>query len=159
MSSFQEMLEDLKAHRQTTKELERALRLKRRDLREMQKHYARLVYRGVNEVLEKRVPGWQKKIHLPTLDLENADHCVLGQLAAKSALTSAGFDLEGGSDFWAATYVLDISSQEFGFDITNGHEDRTDDAYYVLNHLWTRAIRLRKAGKKVTINELTKVAL
>lgn len=37
------------------------------------------VKRGA-DLLDLKCPGWEKKIHLGTLDMSSATHCVLGQL-------------------------------------------------------------------------------
>lgn len=122
------------------------------------------VVRGVN-FLNDNVPGWssKEKLSIPDLDLCSTNRCVLGQLAAKSALTSAGYNLtrvNKGDNYEAAINALNIDGADHGFDILGidfvlGKEEEVND-YFVLNHMWVEAIKRTRKGKKVTNKKLVK---
>ncbi len=147
----------------------------RSDFNDTVEKYAELVVRGVN-FLNGNAKGWAKpdKISITDLELDNSHMCVLGQLAAKSALRSAGWDLTrpdwdtDSTDFEYSDALRafkkedeDWDEYEHGFDWTNdAHVGATlgdnETGYEILNHLWAEAIRLRRGKKKVTAQKLAK---
>lgn len=128
-------------------------------------HYARYVAKGVR-FLNSKVPGWTRpnKLAISDLDLRDIHSCVLGQLAAKSALTGAGYDLTERyrPDFWDAEHAMQIKGSDYGFNLTDPDKTRTDRQshaeYDALNHLWAHAIRLTRRGEKVTVARLKEIA-
>lgn len=128
-------------------------------------YYARYVAAGVR-FLNKNVPGWTRpnKLAISDLDLRDIHSCVLGQLAAKSALTGAGYDLSErySPDYWDAEQIMQIKGSDYGFNLTDPDKDRTTHEamieYDALNHLWTHAIRLTRRGEKVTVAALREIA-
>lgn len=93
------------------------------------------------DYLDKTVPGWEHKIDLRRLELENPQVCVCGQLFG---------------DFWAkvrgdasAGARIQISDMEkFGFYIENNE----DGDYELLTRIWHKKIKeLRKARLAVRV--------
>ncbi len=142
------------------------------------RNYAERVVRGVG-FLNENAQGWAKpdKLKLSDLDLSDTRRCVLGQLAARSALRSAGWDLAearqgsdpgrvGDYDYSDATVAFsskypDFDAEDYGFEWDNevhgeGLFSDSTAAYEILNHLWTKAIKLRRSKKKVTVDKLFK---
>lgn len=144
-----------------------ALENARSDLLDVVSEYADRVVAGVGILDEKLRSTWPKKIELSELDLSDASQCVLGQLAAKSALRSAGyvFDIDPDTtpDYGNAVEVLEIEGDEYGFNtdhsLNEGIEWEDPDAFGLLQHLWTEAIRIRKRGEVVTRSALTAVVI
>lgn len=125
--------------------------------------YAKRVVAGVKLLDKLLLPNWDRKIKLSDLELENTQRCVLGQLAAKSALRSAGYSLgREDADYNDAVTALDIEPEDYGFnssmEIDGGVEDGLSDdaAFGILNHLWSEAIRLRRKGLSVNATALKK---
>lgn len=132
------------------------------------KAYAPRVVAGV-AFLERKVPLWASadKLALSDLDLSNGTSCVLGQLAAKSAITSAGYELRNDiNEYMSAVDALGIRGEDYGFNydealeksLPQDDDDAREDneSYWVLNHLWTAAIRRIRKGKKVSPKRLLK---
>lgn len=129
---------------------------------------ARRVVKG-HGLLQKKVPAWTSKIDLPTLSLRNGDECVLGQLHAKSALASAGFNIDPDTEhrYTDACTVLGLGTDSddwvagdlAGFNVDestdNKYEVNDTQAYEVLNHLWERAIRLTRGNRPVTVESVS----
>lgn len=126
--------------------------------------YAKRVAKGVR-FCNETLPTWITKIELSDLELSDGNMCVLGQLAAKSAITSAGYALderkmEEGSGYIAATAALDIKGFDYGFDIPSAGDDvglgTLDgvETYALLNHLWAEAILRTRQGKKISASKL-----
>lgn len=142
------------------------------------KAYAPLVVNGAR-LLREQVPQWtsEEKLNLSDLDLANGEQCVLGQLAAKSAITAAGFEMSvGRHNYIGATEAMEIAGEDFGFDLNDDLESslphplewveddgeerfgsrHSNESFWVLNHLWVIAIQLGRKGKKVTTKRLLK---
>lgn len=119
--------------------------------------YAPLVVDGVKLLNKQLLPTWLKKITLTNLELNDGQRCVLGQLAAKSAIRSAGYELYG-DDYEAAIAALGIEGDDFGFNVNcridNENEFDDDQGMYALNHLWVTAIKILRKGEKVTEKSL-----
>lgn len=125
-------------------------------------YYATFVAKGVR-FLNKNVPGWTRpnKLAITDLNLRDARSCVLGQLAAKSALTGAGYELTENPDYFDAVASMQIDGKEYGFNVSNFHLNSLDterDSFHALNHLWAHAIRLTRRGEKVTVAALRAIA-
>lgn len=143
--------------------------------------YADAVLKGV-QFLNENARGWTKKdkLSISDLNLSSGEECVLGQLAAKSALTSAGWQLldedddqipDGEGDYEAAINAFSkkfpgFSGAEYGFDWANslhadslslrGASDASVIGYNLLNHMWTAAIERQRSKKKVEKKHLLK---
>lgn len=81
---------------------------------------AERVQAGV-EFLNEKMPGWEKKINLDTLDLADGRHCILGQIFAAYAKTGRsgynyGCEYFG---FFADTEYLYNCRFDYGFSINN----------------------------------------
>lgn len=123
--------------------------------------YANRVALGVR-FLNRTLPTWLKKIKISELELSNASNCVLGQLATKSAITSAGYDLRGDINYHGAVSVLKIDGFRYGFNYASDEDGEAldvdeDTGFYILNHLWTTAIHMSKRGEKVSGPALAKL--
>lgn len=81
-------------------------------------------------LLDEKVPGWEAKIDLDTLDLYVPCKCVLGQLFGR-----------GDSAYTHGLHMLNL----FGFkeEIAHGFEARSTGTYTSLTTRWRRVIRRR----------------
>lgn len=124
--------------------------------------YAKRVVAGVKLLDKLLLPNWDRKIKLSDLELENTQRCVLGQLAAKSALRSAGYSLgREDADYNDAITALDIEPADYGFNTNMEIEESVEElhdniSFSILNHLWSEAIRLRRKGLSVNATALKK---
>lgn len=151
-------------------ELDIQIAERRKQLKKATKAYAKRVVNG-HHLLQDLVPGWTRedKIDISTLELSDGTQCVLGQLAAKSALTSAGFQLDYDEDegetpsYEHALVALDIEPYEYGFNTDSTVDYKvgiTDtEGYFLLNHLWSEVILRIRLGKPVTVKNLVKSVL
>lgn len=100
-------------------------------------------------LLDKKVPGWCKRVDLKTLDLRNIFKCTLGQVYKKSAQRRAKrlpFDYNSdGVGYYQGLRCLKIKNTSeavaLGFDCDNyveGHEE----TYFSLTCGWKKAIRV-----------------
>lgn len=168
VSDYEEILKDLVSREAPSEDIAEA----RRDLKQAKaeaKHAATLARKGVRAYSTRVVKGvrllneklgqgnWSRpsKLAISNLDLASGSKCVLGQLAAKSAITSAGYELYGADDYSGAVDALDINGTQYGFDTDTdlneelGLED-TMDGFGILNHMWAEAIRMTRKGEPVT---------
>jgi len=77
------------------------------------------VKRGLKWLEETHGPGWEDKIDMETLDLQNGDKCVLGQLYSEEAKSRGGDGyMYGGRMLWDERLGLHPSQDpliHFGF--------------------------------------------
>lgn len=87
--------------------------------------------------LDKVRPGWALKIKVPTLDLENGDRCILGQLYGDY---SDGINklLPGDDDERPIAHGFIASDDERGLEAT--------EEYPELDRLWSYEVGLRRCA-------------
>lgn len=88
-------------------------------------------------LLDDKQPGWAPRIDVPTLDINDEYHCVLGQVY-KPGLHQSGY--AAGLNALNGTSVL--NTQAHGFNIDNPGDDAR------LLPLWREAIEARCGGSE-----------
>ena len=88
-------------------------------------------------LLDEKVPGWEHRVDLKTLDLGSWTRCVVGQL----------FDVQKRELLWEGFSALGVESpRAYGFSLNwDLHHAAT---YGGLTNAWKRAIRARRAGRQ-----------
>jgi hypothetical protein len=93
------------------------------------------------EFLDRKTPGWEHYVRLPSLELSDGSNCILGQIGQEK------FDSEHDSISGYCTLVgelkLDVDTQEsLGFFCSNPFN------YELLNEVWRDKIKERLRAKK-----------
>lgn len=103
--------------------------------------YAERVARGA-ALLDEKVPGWDRRINLGSLDLGDGDCCIIGQLFPGDGKYlsnySAGIDALGLFSEEGPPWPVD----DHGFDAMGGFAIR------MLEAEWRRVIKARRSGEQ-----------
>jgi hypothetical protein len=103
------------------------------------------VARGV-ALLDEKCPGWDQKINVKALDIEDPANCVIGQVYKDSGIVGA-FGIGATNLVGKKAYGNDINAPvliEHGFSGTRRPGD--DNEFDALTAAWKRAIRARRAA-------------
>lgn len=92
------------------------------------------VKRGV-ELLDRQIPGWEKRIDPKILNINSCAHCILGQLFGWYRPDMVGLPV-----FGAYRYGLSVGICDSGL--------QAEDRRLSLKKEWTRVIRRRLAEQK-----------
>lgn len=101
----------------------------------------KVVARGAKS-LDKRMPGWHRKVAITSLNMGSSCSCVLGQLAGRYVnLDAIGWEDDVRPSYSDMVDALKLDEFKFGFD-TWGREVTYDE----LRDAWIAAIRERRAA-------------
>ncbi len=105
------------------------------------------------KVLDKKMPGWHKKVKIKIFDIEHANHCVLGQLFQGNidgGLEQLGLSKKEDSwnyDVWEKYGIACCEATRAAPDEIFSEE--VDREWGLLQKFWLEQIRARKAVKAV----------
>jgi hypothetical protein len=107
---------------------------------EMRTRIVESVKRGV-ALLDEKVPDWRSKIDLATLDMNDTDHCVVGQVTGDFFYTGMKrlFPATTPSTNWAA-------ATEHGFYIPDDKVADTTEQHEALRDEWRKVIGSGQQG-------------
>lgn len=105
-----------------------------------------VVKRGA-KMLDKKLPGWEKKVAITTLRMDDGCKCVLGQLGGKYVnLDRLGWERDGSPDYDEMLVLLGIARYEpatkHGFDVNFD----IGTSYADLQKAWIEEIRDRRSA-------------
>ena len=83
-------------------------------------------------LMDKELPGWEKKIDLERLDLGDICNCVVGQLYPDESYITAVYDLLG------INSIIESTTDEYGFSASEWRD------YPSLTREWKQLIQERR---------------
>jgi len=113
--------------------------------------------------LDKAYPGWEDRIHLPTLRMQSCSHCVLGQLEEPDGNYDSAYnrhalyESESIIVVFGGLLTLQSRAAAYGLTVRLGDYDPTSsefDPFWLLREAWVAAITTRRDAKRATLTPI-----
>ncbi len=104
--------------------------------------------------LDENFPGWETRINIETLHLEDGQRCICGQLFAKEGKRSRKYGVANGFDYaaeylfaqangWISALLPKNATEERKYQVSDVLGFSTNREYVGLQREWTRLLRER----------------